>query len=236
MITPLQLLGEFEDLVKSTPERPTARHPTPENLAWIGRASALVERWKPVKTVTMSVLVSQVHSMDAHAGGRAWTQILILLNQAYDDLKLETIGPTSAAISQGMTYDYFEEIRKVVASSATDAFFVDPYLDADFVARYLTSANVTVGIRLLTSDRRLTTLLPAVEAFAQQYGHQISVRTNSGLHDRYVLIDGARCFQSGASFKDGGRTAPTTITQITDAFDAVRSTYEALWASATVKR
>ena len=236
MITPLQLLGEFETLIQSTPDRPTARHATPENLAWIGRASALIERWKPAKSIPMSMLVSQVHSLDAHLGSGAWTQILILLNQAYDDLKLETVGPTSAAISQGMTYDYFEEIRKVVASSATDAFFVDPYLDADFVARYLTSVNVTVGIRLLTSDKRLATLLPAVEAFAQQGGHSISVRTNAALHDRYVLIDGARCFQSGASFKDGGRTAPTTITQITDAFDAVKSTYEQMWANATVKR
>ena len=46
------------------------------------------------------------------------------------------------------------------------------------------------------------------------------------------LVDGTSCFQSGASFKDGGRSAPTTITQITDAFAAVRQTYEDLWKNA----
>jgi len=79
-------------------------------------------------------------------------------------------------------------------------------------------------------------LLPAVELFAQQNQSQINVRSAQAFHDRYVFIDRASCYQSGASFKDGGRNAPTTLTQITDAFAPVLATYEDLWDRATVKR
>ena len=53
--------------------------------------------------------------------------------------------------------------------------------------------------------------------------------------DTYVIVDGESCYQSGASFKDGARKSPTTLTQITDAFPAIQQTYEDLWKSATVE-
>jgi hypothetical protein len=77
-----------------------------------------------------------------------------------------------------------------------------------------------------------TALASAAKLFAQQTNSKIEVRTAPGFHDRYMIVDGTSCFQSGASFKDGGRVAPTTITQITDAFAAVRQTYEELWKTA----
>jgi len=94
-----------------------------------------------------------------------------------------------------------------------------------------------VEIRLLTSDRkRLTQLLPAVELFIQQNGCAVNVRSAKGFHDRYIFVDKGSCYQSGASFKDGGKQAPTTLTQITDAFDAVWETYDKLWGGANVER
>jgi len=42
------------------------------------------------------------------------------------------------------------------------------------------------------------------------------------------------CYQSGASFKDGAKKAPTTLTQITDAFSAVSATYEQRWSTSVV--
>jgi len=48
-----------------------------------------------------------------------------------------------------------------------------------------------------------------------------------------MIIDGTACYQSGASFKDGARNAPTTFTQVGDAFAAVRDTYEGIWKAGT---
>jgi hypothetical protein len=155
---------------------------------------------------------------------------MIVLYEALSDLRFTTFGPVNTAIGQGAVFDYFDEIRKIIELATNDLLFVDPYLDVDFVDRYLPHVRSGASVRLLAS-KRLPTLIPAVQLFAQQSGRRIELRSASGFHDRYVLVDGKSCYQSGASFKDGGRTAPTTITEITDAFPAVRQIYEALWST-----
>ena len=134
-----------------------------------------------------------------------------------------------------MVFDYFDEIRKTIEAAGRDTFFVDPYLDADFVSRYLVHAKPGLTIRLLAREKPAT-LLAAVDAFALQSGANITIRSSPGFHDRYVFVDSAACYQSGASFKDGGRNASTTLTQITDAFPAMQQTHEGLWNKATVIR
>ena len=166
--------------------------------------------------------------MEFHQG---YLGLMVLLQEARADLRMTTLGPVNTAIGQGLVFDYFDEIRKIIALANTDLLFVDPYLDADFVSRYLPHVPAGVPIRLLTREK-LTTLIPAVRLFTQQAQLGIMVRSAPNFHDRYILVDEKACYQSGASFKDGGRTAPTTITQITDAFTAVRQTYESMWQQA----
>ena len=148
---------------------------------------------------------------------------------------MKTVGPLNAAVGKGSVFDYFDEIRKIVEPATRDVFFVDPYLDAEFVSRYLPHVRVGTAVRLLARER-LATLLPAVDVFSKQSGIAIGVRSSPGFHDRYVFVDRAACYQSGASFKDGAKASPTTLTQITDAFPAVVQTYEDLWMAGKVER
>lgn len=90
-------------------------------------------------------------------------------------------------------------------------------------------------MRLLTREK-LQTLLPAVEAFVKQSGAKVEVHSATNFHDRYIFVDRISCYQSGASFKDGAKKAPTTLTQITDAFKAMSQMYEDLWNRAKVER
>jgi hypothetical protein len=157
--------------------------------------------------------------------------LMSLLHEARNDLRMRTLGPTTIAVGQGLVFDYFDEIRKLISEAKRDLFFVDPYLDADFVARYLPHVLNGTSVRLLAREK-LKTLLPAVQLFVQQSNTIIEVRSISNFHDRYIIVDSTSCYQSGASFKDGGKVSPTTITEITDAFPAVRQTYEDLWMRA----
>ena len=149
---------------------------------------------------------------------------------------MQTLGPLNVAIGAGNVFDYFDEVRKVIETAKEEIFFIDPYLDAEFVASYLGHVAQDVSIRLLAGEQKLATLLPAVALFAKQSGAKIEVHVAANLHDRYVIVDHGSCFQSGSSFKDGAKKAPTTLTQITDAFPAVLQTYEELWKSARVER
>jgi hypothetical protein len=235
-ITRVHLLAEIEDLLRTMPPRETIRHETSENLSWLGRIAAAIELWNPIKNIQFRGALRKFHHLMAREAGEGFREIIILLNQARSDLRLRTLGPSNVAIAQGSVFDYFDELRKIVELAIQDVFFVDPYLDAEFIARYLPNVRSGVPARLLTSDKKLNTLLPSVDLFMQQSHNPIHVRSANGLHDRYVFIDKESCYQSGAYFKDGAKQAPTTLTQITDVCDAVLDIYEQLWSSAKVER
>ncbi len=177
----------------------------------------------------------QLESINDATVGDGYRRILIVLHEARHALRMETVGPLSVAVAHGMVFDYFDELRRVIEGAKQDLFFVDPYLDSEFVSRYLSHVSKGATVRLLAREKLLT-LLPAVDLFAKQTQSTIGVRSAPHFHDRYVFIDRNACYQSGASFKDGARSAPTTLTQITDAFTAMLQTYEGLWNTAKVER
>lgn len=230
-----ELLGEVEDILRTMPLRETLRHPTDENFAWLGRVSAFIEAWDLSKGISLGMAMHQFQGQMARDAQEGMRTILTLLHQARHDLRMKTIGPVNAAMGHGRVFDYFDEVRKIIEPAKQDLLFVDPYLDAEFVSRYLPHVAAGVVIRLLTREK-VATLLPAVDLYARQSGGMVYVRSVHGFHDRYVIVDRAACYQSGASFKDGAKAAPTTLTQITDAFPVVRKTYEDLWDTAKIER
>ena len=243
-----QLLTEVEDLIRSSP--PPAAFMEAENnevLDWLGRTGAVLEKWDLYKTSDIQGYISDLQRVPRTAFtdlaklgatmsgdtsyGPAYRGLRTLLFQAQHDLQMKTVGPLSVAIPTRKPFYYFDEIRKITGMARNDLLFVDPYLDAEFVSRYLPQIKSGVTVRLLTS-RRLQSLLPAVEIFVAQSGLQVQVRSvSSGLHDRYVFVDKTRCYQSGASFKDGAKRSLTNLTQITDAFDTVFQHYQSMWSA-----
>lgn len=233
-LTPEQLLAEVEDVLRTMPPRESLANETPENYAWLGRAQAVVYLWDPVRAVLFAGSVTRVHSGMARDFEAGVPAILTTLHQVRHELRMKTVGPMTVAVSTGNVFDYFDEVRKVIETAKTDLLFVDPYLDAEFVSRYLPHITRGVAVRLLARES-LATLLPAVALLRQQTGLSIEVRSAGGFHDRYVFVDRQSCYHSGASFKDGAKKAPTTFSQIVDAFSAVSDTYEKSWLAATVR-
>jgi hypothetical protein len=232
-----EILAELEDLLRTMPPRPTLRHTTEENFAWFGRARSIVAAWNGISSVLFGPYVETfIGSINAHAAEEAFARLMTILHEARWDLRMKTTGPLSIAVNRGQPFDYFDEVRKLIAAAQTDILFVDPYLDADFVARYLPHVRTGVRIRLLTS-KKLPVLLPAVDQFAQQSGASIEVRKpTTRPHDRYVFIDRAQCYLSSATFQDGGRLSPAILQQVTDTFAELSAIYEAEWANASRER
>ena len=225
-----RLLPEIEDILRVAPtiEEFASDSGSDEHLAWLGRAAAAIQRWNIVYMPTVSAALRNVPSDNRHLCRDTLTTLKILLQQAKSDLRVE-LGRGSVVVAEGRVFEYFDELRKVIETARSDVFFVDPYLDADFVSRYLPYVAEGVSIRLLGGPKKRATLLPAVDSFAQQYGRPVTVRVSDGLHDRYLFIDEAACYLSGASFKDGAKNAPAVLTQITDAFEAMWNTYQRRW-------
>ena len=85
------------------------------------------------------------------------TQIQILLYRAQHDLRMKTIGPINTVVGQGLAFHYFDEVRKIIEPARTDLFFIDRYLDAEFVSRDLPQVAPGVSIRLLARDKQSNT-------------------------------------------------------------------------------
>ena len=200
-----------------------------EHLVWLGRAAAAIQRWDRVYMAQVGTAMRKISSNDDDSCQAALVALKILLQQAKSDLRME-LGRGSVVVAEGRVFEYFDELRKVIETARNEVFFVDPYLDADFVSRYLPYVVEGVSIRLLGGPKKRAALLPAVDSFAQQSGRRVSVRVSDRLHDRYLFIDGAACYLSGASFKDGAKNAPAVLTEITDAFQAMWDTYEQQWS------
>jgi len=234
-ITKEQLLAEVEDLLRSAPPLAAFQVGADSSVAWLGRFTAVIRAWDYSRAAEVMLCQMYFESLIPAKIGDGFRRVMSLLHEAHHNLRMETVGPLSVPVAHGQVFGYFDEIRRVIEMARQDLLFVDPYLDAEFVSRYLSHVSVGVAIRLLARER-LATLLPAVDLFAQQSGLTIQVRSAPHFHDRYVFVDSRACYQSGASFKDGAKSAPTTVTQITDAFAAMSQTYENLWGNARVER
>ncbi len=223
-------LRDIEAVLRTRPPAATIRHETLENIDWLGRACAAINDWNPMRSAQFEGYVGDIHQTMERATTKGYINVQIMLTQARYDLANFLEDTPNVVAEKGQSYIYFDEIRKIVELAISEVFFVDPYLDADFVSQYLPFVKTGVRIRLLTK-KSLTTLIPAVTAFANQNKNPIEVRSSASLHDRFILTDAKNCHQSGASFKDGPKNASTTIIQIHDAFDAIKSTYENIWIS-----
>ena len=232
-LIPEQLLAEIEDVIRAMPPQDLINNNRPETLAWIGRASAIMHEWDRIRSVSFDTHIGNIRRSTLHGVADGYKGALSLLHQAAYELRLHTVGPLSISVEQGGVFNYFDEIRKVIETAKNDVFFVDPYLDAEFVSRYMPHISTGVTARLLGRER-MKTLLPAVDMLRKQTGLAVELRSAGNFHDRFVFIDGQQCYQSGASFKDGAKKSPTTLTQITDAFSVVASTYEQLWSDGVV--
>lgn len=233
-----RLLAEVEDLLRTMPSRDifVALVHRDETIPWLGRTAAAIERWGIAKVPASQAAIRNLQSPTAQYDDAAGlTTLSTMLHQARAYLRME-LGQVSVVVPQGQIFDYFEEVRKVIETARADLFFVDPYLDAEFVSRYLPHAAKGCPIRLLGGPQKIATLLSAVDLFSRQYATSVSVRVSTTIHDRYVFVDRNACYQSGASFKDGAKNAPAVLTRITDAFQAMWDTYEQLWGVAKVER
>ena len=132
--TPEQQLAEVEDLLRTVPAWTSIRNPEPENYAWFGRASAVVKSWDSFKALQMSARIEILQSGRLNTMN-SYGSVMTTLHEMRHDLRMRTVGPLSVAISPGQVFDYFDEVRKVIEGARVDIFFVDAYLDAEFVSR-----------------------------------------------------------------------------------------------------
>ena len=228
-IPPKVLASHFDELIRAMPERAALGRDSEESTQWLAMASALVRMADPVRAVDFQYNVKQIAHLGSSFNSVNVRNVVTTVLQFRIEANLLGGGPVTTVFDAAKPFDYFDEVRRVISLATTDILFADPYLNADFIARYMPYVRAGVQVRLLTG-KGMPELKVAADLFAKQSGLHIEVRQPiTKHHDRYLFIDRRECWQSGASFKDGGVNAPTTLTQFVDAFAEVHKVYEEKW-------
>lgn len=210
----------------------TLRQDSQENHEWLGLAAHLVQETNSVRGMSFRMEMANLYGGLSRMPGQTEKLLVSMVQQCKMEWRFKSSGPLAVAFEPRRPFDYFDEVRRYVESAATEVFFIDPYMDAEFVSRYLPFVKPGVAVRLLGSNR-IMALKAAVEMYSAQSGTTISLR-HSLFHDRYLIIDRRECYQSSGSFNHGAATAASLLVQIVDAFESIQSIYEARWAAGTV--
>jgi len=231
-----KLLREMDELLRTRPSEENIRAESDEILLWRAASLALVSI-RPVRP-DLAVISTQWSNFDLQRKLGYKTNIrnelFVVLHQVRHQILLDRDVATGTTVEAGKVFDYFNDVRQRIGLANSILFFVDPYLDADFVARFLAPLDPKIEVRLLTSGKRISSLLPAADTLSNQTKIAIQVREAS-FHDRYVFIDNRIGILSSASFKDGGKS-PAALIEVMDQFVPLLQQYESIWLSAIVHR
>jgi hypothetical protein len=133
-------------------------------------------------------------------------------------------------IPKGEVYTAFRKIMEIIQQARTDIIVIDPYAD-EVVLDMFSALPASVSIKLLTTHTKPTFIL-ACKKLYQQRGN-LQVRTSSHFHDRFIVLDGVACYQSGCSFNHAGAKATVIAKQQDQVRDKVKEEFDSAWLSAT---
>jgi len=111
--------------------------------------------------------------------------------------------PKNVVIFEGNVYDAFEFVTRIIKSAKESIVLVDPYVDSNafiYLNHKLMGVAVTIykGIHSKLKDDEIS-------IFESQNGN-ITVKSKTPLHDRYIIIDQKDCYMLGSSLNSIGKS------------------------------
>jgi len=227
---PHVLLAQLRALLADVPSFENFSASSGPQLAWLGRAHALVARWNRLEAITVSTATDFLGLAATRDTNVA--KILGVLNRAVADLELRVASAKGHAFGPGALYDFFTALRDVLGTAERQVLVVDPYIDASVFDAYLSAVRKGVVVRMLVRSAG-TDLIPAADRFRAQFGAALEIRTSHAFHDRAVFIDGPVCWVIGQSIKDAAKSMPTYLAPLSaDIAEAKLAEYERVWHEA----
>ncbi len=240
-LPPEKAVPILEDLIQKAEVIARAGQLSPERQEWIHTAEgALRAAFGGTDDNVQAFGTAQCgayspYDTEEYLNEQAQTQLtgmVSVLRSAVKQLRWRLPDPNQVFLSAGSQHDAYVEIRKIVQHGTAEIFVVDPYVDHTLWA-LLTNLPKACKIRVLTEHLKGDFVLEG-KKFCAQHGNTIEVRQNSNYHDRFIILDGSRCFHLGASIKNAGNKA-FVISEMhrSQLARAVIADAESVWSSAT---
>lgn len=112
------------------------------------------------------------------------------------------LPPKQGVFFQGQIFDAYQFVADLIRSAKKYILLIDNYLD-DSVLTLLSKRNENVSATILVNKITSGLQLDLLRHNAQY--PPIKIKENSGIHDRFLLLDDVQLYTFGASFKDLGK-------------------------------
>jgi|CZKJ01.1.fsa_nt_gi hypothetical protein len=225
------LLAEFSALADHTPDFALFTPASRVHQEWMGKLQALVRQWNPGEVPPLRGEVDYMGFSVVRE--KAVSNIVGVLYRAIADLQFRLQGAPARAFGPGAVYDFFRNLRDLLASATRSILIVDPYLDEQVFDTYLGAVPPKVVVRLL-SNKGSAALKPAVEKFVAQSKMTVEARRSNAIHDRLFFLDDSSCWVLGQSIKDAATSKPTYLVPLdSDTMPLKKNWYEQIWTAAT---
>ena len=153
-----------------------------------------------------------------------------ILSHRGANLELDSQNQISKAYTPGDYYDFFRDLKEIIARAKQQIFVIDPYFDGKAFDTYLSEVR-NPQIRILT-QRYSNDVKIYADKHMKQYGTAIELRKSKKLHDRLILIDSSECWITGGSVKDGGEKPAYLIPVEPQMAEVKRDIYLEIWNQA----
>ncbi len=223
------LLAELRALADDAPNLESFTVGSRLHHEWLGKVYALLSQWDETKVPSQAqieLLASPLYRNDAV------NKIMRALYRAVADLQFRTQAGPARAFGPGAVYDFFKNLRDLLASATKSILVVDPYLDEEVFDTYLGAVPPQVVARLLT-NKGSAALKPAVERFVAQRKMRVEARRSSAIHDRVIFLDDRSCWVLGQSINVAAKSKPTYLAPLdNDTMHVKKDWYEQIWTAA----
>lgn len=136
---------------------------------------------------------------------RQLDDMVAVMRSAVEQLRWQLPDPKQVFLPAGSQHDAHVQIRSILQQAAAEVFVIDAWVD-ETLWPLLTNIPRSCKVRILGEHLKGDFSLEA-RRFAAQHGNVIEIRTTAKYHDRFIFLDGKRCFHLGASIKDAGNKA-----------------------------
>jgi hypothetical protein len=208
-------------------------------LAWIGRASFLVEALcAPRDVAAFNLAAEHLIGVMRHTNAH---QMRVILHRALARAEAQApVAAQGAFIPAGEKFTAFQVIGRILEGATRNILIVDPYLNDVAVREFAPLAPEGISVRLLGSSRQqvVATLPTALTRWQQQFGaaRPLEIRTapQRDVHDRLIAIDETSVFTLTQSLKDfANRANATAVREAEHIAEPKIEAYAEIWNNAT---
>lgn len=171
---------------------------------WLGQATALIDLHGDIRDKEEFRKAARSLSGLEHDQHVQTIKYIVAITLKKSELALP-MGSHSSFIPAGAVFQAYLRFGQIIRSASKDIILVDPYANHIILNDFASQISENIAIKILTSNKsNKDSLRAALSRWIKEYGGvkpiQIRVIEKSKLHDRYIIVDGFKVWQSSQSF------------------------------------